>query len=169
MGQDHRAITLTLDAFWQFSVSHYQKPGVEAACLTLQDHYQGNVNLALFLIYLEQQQYQTNGLLLNKLLACLHAISHTTDDFRRLRRQLKPRLNHADYQALLDFELSLEKQQQATLIQQWETHVADNIVQPTSSVQPASLQPKASQAQGLALYCAQLGAPHLEQALHGQG
>ena len=39
------------NSFWVFSLRFYGDPAVQEACLSLQDRYGGDVNLALYLIY----------------------------------------------------------------------------------------------------------------------
>ncbi len=50
--QDEKSETGRLgDAFWRFSVTVYQRPGVPEACLRLQDVHGWDVNLALFSLW----------------------------------------------------------------------------------------------------------------------
>ena len=39
------------DPFWTFSLAFYRRPGVEAACLALQDEAGADVNLVLYLLW----------------------------------------------------------------------------------------------------------------------
>ena len=107
---------LTGEVFWSFSLSHYKKQGVQSAALTLQDQYQGNVNLALLLLWLDSLNIQFPSLHI----AHLEDSLITTDDllasYRPLRKQIKQTADMSLYQQALQFELQLEKQQQADLI-----------------------------------------------------
>ncbi|UXI01527.1 TIGR02444 family protein [Photobacterium sp. TY1-4] len=104
--------------FWPFCLAHYAHPGVEAACLALQDRHHGNVNLALLLHWLDTQAL----LLPEDGLAQLDEALKDTDalltSYRAMRRALKPRLDPAGYQQLLNFELTLEQRQQQALLTQ---------------------------------------------------
>ncbi len=44
-------IELPSDPFWDFSVAIYDRPGVAAACLRLQDRHGADVNLLLFTVF----------------------------------------------------------------------------------------------------------------------
>lgn len=44
--------------FWDFSLSHYAKPGVAEVCLVLQDEYQLSVNMLLFSMWLASEGKQ---------------------------------------------------------------------------------------------------------------
>lgn len=43
------------DQLWKFSLQCYRQPGVEALCLTLQEQWQADINLLLWLRWLETQ------------------------------------------------------------------------------------------------------------------
>ncbi|ART81139.1 TIGR02444 family protein [Oceanisphaera avium] len=102
------------EQFWQFSEQHYARPGVAAACLQLQDDYDANVNLLLLLVMLEAQGVKLDP---SPLLSVVAERSTLFSQWRTLRRQLKPKLSHNDYSALLHHELALERWQQHALIQ----------------------------------------------------
>ena len=40
------------ESFWSFSLTVYGRPGVEAACLELQDRFGADVNLALYCLWI---------------------------------------------------------------------------------------------------------------------
>lgn len=40
------------ESFWSFSLAAYARPGVEAACLELQDRFAADVNLALYCLWI---------------------------------------------------------------------------------------------------------------------
>lgn len=106
------------DDFWQFSLHHYSKKGVQEACLTLQDTYQGNVNLALLLIWLDEQAISLSFSDINLLIDALAPSQALIQPYRALRKQVKNHLPTALYQQHLKFELTLECQQQQDLINQ---------------------------------------------------
>ena len=56
MSPKHVDISLTLERLWQFSLQYYSMRGVKDACLNLQNHFKGNVNLLLLLKWLDEQQ-----------------------------------------------------------------------------------------------------------------
>lgn len=103
------------DQFWQFSSQHYGRPGVAQACLQLQDEYGANVNLLLLLVMLEAQGLTAEPERFRTVLANRLDLF---EQWRVLRRQLKPKLDNDDYLALLQHELMLERWQQQELLQQ---------------------------------------------------
>ncbi|RXJ73434.1 TIGR02444 family protein [Veronia nyctiphanis] len=106
----------TAEALWQFSLSHYSHHDVKHACLKLQDDYQGNVNLALLLVWLELSEFSLSDSDLYKLKSALSDSETLLRRYRQVRRDLKAELSHSGYQKLLNFELMLEKKQQQDLI-----------------------------------------------------
>ncbi|MGF1681004.1 TIGR02444 family protein [Photobacterium minamisatsumaniensis] len=105
------------ESFWQFCLYHYSQAGVQPACLAFQDHYQGNVNLALLLHWLDQHQLALappHGY--KALLAALTETDTLLTPYRVLRKQLKPNITHEQYQQMLSFELLLERRQQHHLL-----------------------------------------------------
>ncbi|MGF1765084.1 TIGR02444 family protein [Aliivibrio kagoshimensis] len=106
-------MTLLAEDFWRFSLQHYSKPEVKEACLLLQNHYQGNVNLALLLAWLDNQSLTIKDW--QALLPALDTTNALLTSFRALRVQAKASANPL-YQQMLSFELEIEQQQQAHLI-----------------------------------------------------
>ncbi|WP_243453991.1 TIGR02444 family protein [Oceanisphaera pacifica] len=107
------------EQFWQFSAQHYARPGVAQACLQLQDEYGANVNLLLLLVMLEAQGLTTQA---SHFMPLLTSRLSMFEQWRALRRQLKPKLDNDDYLALLQHELNLERWQQQELLQQLALH-----------------------------------------------
>ncbi|MGF1685352.1 TIGR02444 family protein [Photobacterium japonica] len=122
--------TLTAADFWQFSLHHYRQAGVEAACLQFQDQYQGNVNLALLLHWLDTQSFSLPPQELTALLTTLAHSDPSLQRFRAQRRVQKAHLSTSTYQALLAEELQHERQQQTDLIQQCQTLPLRPAIQP---------------------------------------
>jgi uncharacterized protein (TIGR02444 family) len=116
-------------AFWQFSVALYAAPGVSHACIQLQDQWQANVNLMLWLVWLEQRNQSAEREVITQAEAAIapwHA--QTLQPLRELRRHLgsqRSTPNHDDncpakeelYQQLKAAELLAEKIQQRTLVE----------------------------------------------------
>ncbi|PSW04841.1 TIGR02444 family protein [Photobacterium lipolyticum] len=134
--------------FWQFSLSHYAQAGVQSACLCLQNSYQGNVNLALLLHWLDCQHQSLTDSSQHQLITCLGASDNLLQQYRTMRDQLKPLLDEAGYKQLLAFELKLEKGQQQALIAQLNLC----LLQQT---------PHHGSTDNLKRYCEQLGASQL--------
>jgi len=55
---------MAAESFWDFSVKHYDLPGVADACLALQDRYDLDVNLLLFCLWYGHQQGEFDDALL---------------------------------------------------------------------------------------------------------
>lgn len=106
-------MSLLAEDFWQFSLRHYSKAEVREACLLLQNQYQGNVNLALLLTWLDNQSLDLKDW--QVLLSALEATNALLTSFRPLRIQAKASASHL-YPQMLSFELEIEQQQQADLI-----------------------------------------------------
>ena len=105
--------------FWQFSLSHYAQAGVQPACLTLQDSYQGNVNLALLFHWFDTLTIQLSDAELHTLKASAALSDIRLHQYRAMRKQLKTQLDLSGYKQLLTFELKLEQDQQYVLVTQF--------------------------------------------------
>jgi len=112
-------VILNPQDFWQFSLSHYAQAGVQPASLRLQDTYQGNVNLALLLHWLDTQNIHLSDAELYTLKASAASSDIRLHQYRAMRKQLKSQLDIAGYKQLLEFELNLEQDQQLALITQF--------------------------------------------------
>jgi uncharacterized protein (TIGR02444 family) len=104
---------LTANEFWRLSQSLYAAPEVQASCLSAQQQQGADVNLLLLLALLQTRGWQGDY---RPLLAATTALSPVLQDWRRLRRTLKPKLAPSDYAHLLTHELSLERLMQQTLL-----------------------------------------------------
>ncbi|MCW8329665.1 TIGR02444 family protein [Photobacterium sp. SDRW27] len=148
-------MSLNPQDFWQFSLAHYAQAGVQPACMTLQNTYQGNVNLALLLHWLDTQHIALTLPELDTLIAGLYASDVRLQQFRTMRKQLKTQLDQTGYQQLLAFELTLEQDQQHNLVAQCN--------------QFEDLTPKhAARSDNLASYCKQLKASVLLHQLQAR-
>ncbi|MGF1713417.1 TIGR02444 family protein [Photobacterium chitinilyticum] len=154
-----RSLSLSSQDFWQFSLSHYARAGVKTASLTLQNEYQGNVNLALLLHWLDTQRIGLTDLEINALITVLTLSDTRLEQYRAMRQQLKPQLDQAGYQQLLAFELELEKSKQHELLGQINQFacVGSN---PTAEVVKEAVTGATSE-NNLARYCQLLGASTL--------
>ncbi len=104
------------DDFWKFCLYHYNKPQVHNACMTLQEQFKGNVNLALLLAWLESEKFSLSLNALSELIHCTKQSDYLLRRYRILRKGFKDQLTEGGYQKLLNFELLLEKHQQQDLI-----------------------------------------------------
>lgn len=119
-------------ALWQFSLALYAAPGVSHACIQLQDHWQANINLILWLVWLEQRNQPVDSDLIVQAEAAIAPWSEQTlQPLRALRRLIgSQRANHTSeannsneaikedlYQQLKAAELLAEKIEQRTLVQ----------------------------------------------------
>ena len=106
------------------------------------------MNLLLLLRWLDEQQliFQEKDWPLVQ--SCLGRSETLLHSFRDLRRHLKSQVNDALYRETLQFELQLEKQQQADLV-----NCINSLTLVKNDGAPLTLR-----------YCRQLGGEHLQQA-----
>jgi len=148
MSSKHVAISLTLERLWQFSLQYYSVREVKEACLHLQNHFKGNVNLLLLLKWLDEQQVCFQEQDWHKVEECLGRSEALLHSYRELRRKLKLHLPDTLYRESLQFELQLEKQQQSDLVD-----CINNIELAVNHAEPLTLR-----------YCRQLGGEQLYEA-----
>ncbi len=116
MTQEHVRISLTLERLWQFSLQYYSVREVKEACLSLQNHYNGNVNLLLLLKWLDEQQVAFKESDWQTVIECISRSETLLHSYRDLRRKFKLSIPDTLYREALQFELQLEKQQQSDLV-----------------------------------------------------
>ncbi len=141
-------LSLTLERLWQFSLQYYSVREVKEACLTLQNHYHGNVNLLLLLKWLDEQGATVAKSDWAQVELCLSRSESLLTSFREFRRKVKLTLPDSLYREALQFELQLEKQQQSDLVD-----CINGLTLHNASGEPLTL-----------FYCRQLDAEHLHQA-----
>ena len=113
---------LNKNDFWQFACALYAKHGQQQTLLALQNQQGKNVNLCLFLLYLDSLKLSINAEQLSALIASINEFdTQVLKPLRAARRYLKANQESiSDYakirQELLSAELKLEKQQQQILI-----------------------------------------------------
>ncbi|SJL83702.1 TIGR02444 family protein [Vibrio palustris] len=112
----HARLPLTLDQLWQFSLQYYSAREIKEACLHLQNHFHGNVNLLLMLKWLDEAKLTFAPQDWSKITQSLGNIESLLRDYRELRRKLKVHVSDSLYKETLHFELQLEKQQQTALV-----------------------------------------------------
>jgi len=107
---------------WDYSLQLYQQPGVEALCLELQDHWGADVNILLWLCWLEREGLAINDTRLY--LAQARIATWQTEivqPLRRMRRHIKQHYGtkdpqiEASRQAIKAAELQAEKAVQTRL------------------------------------------------------
>ncbi|MDR7121713.1 TIGR02444 family protein [Rheinheimera soli] len=114
---------LSSEQFWQYSLSLY--PAIKEVCLQWQDSYGVNINLLLFVLYLDKQQQSLSEAQLQQLEDLLqHFSTEVTQSIRALRRTLPSPWLESDMQQplrqqLLNTELAAEKLEQQLLVQQF--------------------------------------------------
>lgn len=109
---------LTANEFWELSQSLYAAPTVQSACLLAQHQHGAEVNLLLLLALLQTRGWRGDY---RPLLYAAAPLLPVLQDWRLLRRALKPKLAPSDYARLLTHELSLERQMQQRLLAALET------------------------------------------------
>lgn len=109
-------VKIKSDEFWQYSLEVYDS--IKDIAIKLQDKYDLNINLLLLSGYT-----QTLGCAIDEY-DMQNLISHTkqwqnniTSPYRTLRRELKETISHNQYQAMLQMELALEREEQWRLAQ----------------------------------------------------
>lgn len=117
MSQEHVRLSLTLERLWQFSLQYYSVREVKEACLSLQNNFHGNVNLLLLLKWLDEQQVTVADADWQNVTQCIGRSEALLHSYRELRRRLKSMVPDTLYREALQFELQLEKQQQADLVE----------------------------------------------------
>ncbi|MGR5306332.1 TIGR02444 family protein [Vibrio mediterranei] len=145
MTTEHVSSTLTLEHLWQFSLQYYGVREVKEACLNLQNQFHGNVNLLLLLKLLDEQSVRFQSEDWHLVQSCLGRTEQLLHQYRDIRRQLKHNVVDSLYREALEFELSLEKQQQSDLV---------------DCINSLALIPHDHEPLVL-IYCRQLGAEHL--------
>lgn len=84
-------------AFWTFSVDLYDRPGVEAACLALQDRRELNVNLLLWALWLADCGVALDEPALERARAAVASWQkEVVGPLRAIRRQLRYRIELAE-------------------------------------------------------------------------
>lgn len=116
MNKECAELSLTLEHLWQFSLHYYSVREVKEACLSLQNRFNGNVNLLLALKWFDEHGITIEDHEWHRLQESLHHSDVLLHDFRDLRRQLKHNVPDGIYRQALAFELQLEKQQQSDLV-----------------------------------------------------
>ena len=128
-------MTIATDDFWRFSLKLYQIEQVKNTLLSAQDNFALNVNLALFCLYLNQQDLYLTDQQMAQLKNELDQFSQQfTGKLRALRlqfRQQQKQLQQYDElkQSLLKAELILEQQEQnllCSVVAKWQTFSNEN-------------------------------------------
>lgn len=125
-------LMFTRRSFWQFSCDFYAEPQVEKVCLTLQDEYDLNVNIILFLLWYSAAQRQLlSSSQIEALLLAIDKPQQWVTEYRLFRKHLwskmlanKDKPNPQIKQALLSAELKLEEQVQSALFDYAKQHLA---------------------------------------------
>lgn len=125
-------LTFSRKSFWQFSCDFYSKPQIEQACLALQDEFDLNVNIMLFLLWYSAAQGRLlNTAQIESLLLAIDKPQQWVMEYRLFRKHLwskmlanKDQPNPEIKQALLSAELKLEEQVQSVLFDYAKQHLA---------------------------------------------
>lgn len=112
----YKPLPLTFERLWQFSLQHYSVREIKEACLVLQNRYEGKVNLILLLKWLDEHELMLSGPQWGQLENAIERTENLLQQFRDYRRKVKPHLPDTLYRESLQFELQLERQQQADLV-----------------------------------------------------
>ena len=122
--------------FWQFSLNVYRHPQVANTLLEWQKTDEKNVNLCLFLLYLDTLKVQLSAPQLGQLVAAIAPFNtQFTAPLRKLRTQLKKQHNALPHYEtmraqLLATELSFEQQEQHLLVDAYQQLFVDTHTKP---------------------------------------
>ncbi|NDV90775.1 TIGR02444 family protein [Alteromonas sp. 345S023] len=110
---------LTDEGFWQYSVTTYQRNDIAPIAITLQDRFGVNVNILLLVCWCIEHGVIINLLQLRYVAEEVSAKSGPLEVLRRKRKAAKPKKGELTeaYEALKQQELTLEREQQAVLVQ----------------------------------------------------
>lgn len=104
--------------FWDYSLVQYAREGVSAACLTLQDEHDLDVNVLLYAAWLASMQQNLSAEHLNGLQECIkpwrEQVVRPLRDLRRLWRGVQPA--QALREQLKALELQAERDQQEQML-----------------------------------------------------
>jgi uncharacterized protein (TIGR02444 family) len=98
--------------FWTFSVSIYGAPGVEAACLELQDRFAADVNMALYCLWMGDALTQEA---LEAAIAAAEPMRVFIEPLRQMRRDMPRDAEDGLRAAVKKAELAAEKLEQDAL------------------------------------------------------
>jgi uncharacterized protein (TIGR02444 family) len=88
--QASRPVRREPSAFWRYSLTAYRLPGVEAACLALQDRWATDTNLLLYCCWLASAGRALDKRMLRRAMATVaHGQAELILPLRRVRRALK--------------------------------------------------------------------------------
>ncbi|MGO2343510.1 MULTISPECIES: TIGR02444 family protein [Vibrio] len=146
----YRPLPLTFERLWQFSLQHYGVREIKEACLVLQNRHKGKVNLVLLLKWLDEHQLSLTEEQWQQLDGVIDRTENLLQQFRDYRRKVKPHLPDTLYRESLQFELQLERQQQADLV-----HCINQLDLPPRTGQPMTH-----------IYCQKIGAQRLSHIFY---
>lgn len=111
-----------VDDLWAFSLAVYARPDVAPRCLALQDQRGANVNILLWLLWLESRGHLADPALIARAeVELAEWETHLLQPLRQLRRELRTRFAleraavAASYQKLKAAELQAERVEQEML------------------------------------------------------
>jgi uncharacterized protein (TIGR02444 family) len=130
-------------SLWQFSCDFYAEPSIERSCLALQEEYDLNINMLLFLLwYSVVERRILSSAEIELLLLAMDKPQQWVSEFRLFRKQLWSKMiTHSTEpdpeikQALLSAELKLEQQVISALFDCASLQLSKN----TSSESPVQL------------------------------
>lgn len=115
----HNNTALTVESFWHYSVTTYQRGDIAPIALTLQDLYGVNVNLLLLLCWCLEHGVIIDLKQFRHIADVVCANSDALVAHRHKRQAAKPTAGTSsdEYETLKQQELVLEREQQALLVQ----------------------------------------------------
>ena len=108
--------SVSTEDFWRYSLKRYQAKNLQDQLLILQNKFNGEVNLALFCLWLDSKNLMIDRYYFVFLEAVIFDRAEKIKSLRNTRSILKSEIFSEQYQQLLNIELNLEKKQQEDLV-----------------------------------------------------
>lgn len=107
---------INTEDFWRYSLQRYQSSKLQDQLLSLQNDFDGEVNIALLCLWLDSKNLEIE----KKSFTCLETSvvdrASKIKSLRLTRSVLKSEISSEQYQQILNIELDLEKKQQQDLV-----------------------------------------------------
>ena len=107
---------INTEDFWRYSLQRYQSSKLQDQLLSLQNDFDGEVNLALLCLWLDSKNLEIEKKSFTSLETSVVERASKIKSLRLTRNILKSEISSEQYQQILNIELDLEKKQQQDLV-----------------------------------------------------